>query len=352
MSEAMPQKIIVLRFSALGDVALSVPVIWSLTNQYPNIEITFVSRNFAKNILERIPNVRFFEIDPTGRHKGFIGVIRLFRDLKKLNTWNGLADLHDVLRTKIIRLLFAVNGIKVASINKGRKQKRMLTRKRNKKLIPLSHTAYRYADVFKGLNLGIDIQLNFKTLVQEPIPLPDAILIQTGFKQGKWIGIAPFAKHRGKAYPLDGMKQVIEVLAGIPSVTIILFGGKGSEQETLEEIAEKYTNVHSIAGRLSLDKELDVMSNLEVMVSMDSANMHLASLVGVSVISIWGATHPNAGFYGWNQHPSNAIQVELECRPCSVFGNKPCFRLDYACLNRINPGDIIGRVVDKININS
>ena len=87
------------------------------------------------------------------------------------------------------------------------------------------------------------------------------------------------------------------------------------------------------------------MSHLEVMLSMDSANMHLASLTGIPVVSVWGATHPLAGFMGWNQSKDNAIQVDLDCRPCSIFGQKPCKRGDYACLNQIKPETI----VEKIN---
>ena len=86
------------------------------------------------------------------------------------------------------------------------------------------------------------------------------------------------------------------------------------------------------------------MSHLQVMISMDSANMHLASLVNTPVVSIWGATHPYAGFMGWNQRYENAAQVELDCRPCSIYGNKPCLRGDYACLKNISPEQIISKV--------
>ena len=97
-----------------------------------------------------------------------------------------------------------------------------------------------------------------------------------------------------------------------------------------------------------LREELILMSNLDVMVSMDSANMHLASLVGTTVVSVWGATHPYAGFMGWNQKEENAVQVTLPCRPCSIFGNKPCQRGDYACLRQIEPSDIIQKIENNL----
>ena len=93
--------------------------------------------------------------------------------------------------------------------------------------------------------------------------------------------------------------------------------------------------------------ELALLSHLDTMVSMDSANMHLASITGVPVVSIWGATHPYAGFQGWGQEPSNFIQADMDCRPCSVYGNKPCLRGDYACLTRISP-DTVAEKIESI----
>ena len=87
------------------------------------------------------------------------------------------------------------------------------------------------------------------------------------------------------------------------------------------------------------------MSHLDVMISMDSSNMHLASLTDTPVVSIWGATHPFAGFLGWNQKAEDCVQLDLPCRPCSVYGNKPCFRGDYACLNGISSEEILNKLL-------
>jgi ADP-heptose:LPS heptosyltransferase len=157
------------------------------------------------------------------------------------------------------------------------------------------------------------------------------------------IGIAPFAKHRGKIYPPEQMEEVVRILNERPHTKIFLFGGK-EESDLLEHWMEKYASVESIAGQLSFHDELLLMNSLDVMVSMDSANMHLASLVNTPVVSIWGATHPYAGFYGFNQNPDNAVQIALPCRPCSVFGDKPCLRGDYACLKMISPEMILSSV--------
>ena len=98
-----------------------------------------------------------------------------------------------------------------------------------------------------------------------------------------------------------------------------------------------------------LKEELSLIYQLDVMISMDSANMHLASLVNTPVVSIWGATHPYAGFMGWNQRIDNAVQIDLPCRPCSIYGKKPCYRNDFACMNQITPETIVEKVNHIIN---
>ena len=117
------------------------------------------------------------------------------------------------------------------------------------------------------------------------------------------------------------------------------------ENEALDKLVEQHHHCLSVPRHLhSLQHELILMSHLNVMVTMDSANMHLASLVATPVVSIWGATHPYAGFMGWNQSIDNALQVDLPCRPCSIYGKKDCMRGDYACLNQISPETIVGKI--------
>jgi ADP-heptose:LPS heptosyltransferase len=107
----------------------------------------------------------------------------------------------------------------------------------------------------------------------------------------------------------------------------------------------RYNNVISVPHiKHSMADELSLLSHCDLMLTMDSAWMHLASLVGLPVVSVWGATHPFAGFMGWKQSAGNAVQVDLPCRPCSVYGNKPCMRGDYACLNLITPEQIVEKI--------
>jgi len=108
----------------------------------------------------------------------------------------------------------------------------------------------------------------------------------------------------------------------------------------------KYSGVKSVAGELSFAQELELIAGRELMLTMDSANMHFACCMRVPVISIWGATHPYLGFYGWGQDIEMAVQSSIECRPCSSSGKKECFRGDYACLNEITPDMVFKKIVN------
>ena len=174
------------------------------------------------------------------------------------------------------------------------------------------------------------------------------MLFRSKASDEKWIGIAPFAKHDGKIYPIELQEQVVAYFAEKSNIRVFLFGGGSKEKAIFEEWVNKYPTLTSMIGKLTMSQELQLINQLDVMLSMDSANMHFASLVNTPVVSIWGATHPYAGFMGWNQKEENAVQKEMPCRPCSVFGQKPCLRGDYACLREITPQQIIEKIEQVI----
>ena len=306
----------------MGDVAMTVPVIRAFVAQNPHVEITFVSRSFFKPFFENCKNVHFFDVDLKVRHKGFIGLLKLFFDLKRLNI-DAFVDLHNVLRSKIVRTLFALSGTKTAFTNKGRKEKKQLTRANNKVFKPLKTMIDRHVETFA--KLGFFIDLGLPHFVEKTI-LSDEILSVSGSKNDfKWIGIAPFAQYQSKVYPTDLMQHVIDGLAVHPQNKIFLFGGGTKEIEILNQFAKQNVNVIVIAGALNLQNELCLISNLDVMLSMDSGNAHIAAMLHIPVVTLWGATHPYAGFAPFNQPLQNCItsdKVLYPLLPTSVYGNK------------------------------
>lgn len=340
-----PIKILVIRLSALGDVAMTVPVIHSIKKRYPEAEITIVSKPWVKPIFDKI-GVNFIGPEIRKGRSGIIDFIRFFRYLKKLEKWDVVIDLHNVIFSKLLKILFRITGTPVVIIDKGRKEKRDLTMYPKKEFRQLSSTFERYANTFE--RAGLPVKVSFDSIFSSEEPLTEQVKAITGQKKGRWIGIAPFAQHKGKIYPPDKMEQVVAHFSRQANTQILLFGGGAVEQTLLTSWEQKYPNTISMAGKIRLGQELLVMDKLDVMVSMDSANMHLASLCATPVISVWGATHPYAGFYGWNQPLSNIIQLDLDCRPCSVYGNKECMWGDYRCMNKIEPATIISKINDII----
>lgn len=338
---AVPRHILVMRFSALGDIAMTVPVIRNLLQQNPSLQVTFVSAPFVQPLFDDIERLQFFPADVKKAYKGFWGIWKLSRKIKKQVNYDAVADLHDVLRTKLLRFFL---GKTIGIIDKGREEKKELTRPVDKKLRPLKTGFQRYAAVFEkaGLPLHLNIERGYKDLYADESLLP--------FKRNshRLIGIAPFAKHNAKMYPLHKMEALVTQLANEKDTDILLFGSK-AEVPLMESCLQKGDNIFMMAGRLSLAQELNVIAQLDVMLSMDSANMHLASLVGVPVVSVWGGTHPFLGFYGWGQDYENIVQADLPCRPSSVFGNKDCpVHGSAGCMQEITPGMIFDKIIEVL----
>jgi ADP-heptose:LPS heptosyltransferase len=319
------KRLLIIRFSALGDVAMLVPIIQQLAISYPNVQITMLSRQQTASLFNDMPNnVHFIGADLKGRHKGVHGLNLLLQDIH-FQQFDTIADMHNVLRSKWLCWRMRIIGKRVATLRKGRWQKWLLTHTTyNKPLIP---TTQRYVRVLQ--RLGFSLSLSCKPLSQ---PLR------------KGYGIAPFAAHKGKIYPVDKMEVVVRELAhrGEP---IYLFGAGEKEKEILDAWEEKYENVYSLVDKYSMNEEISFMRTLRLMLTMDSANMHLASIAGTRVLSIWGATHPNAGFLGYGQCDNDCIQrADLPCRPCSIYGNRKCKLGDYRCLD-IDPYKITDKLI-------
>lgn len=331
----------------MGDVAMTVPVVRAFVNQNPNVKVTFVSRPFFKPFFAGIENVTFFEVDLKNRHKGLKGLLLLFFDLQKLKI-DFVADLHNVLRSKIIRYLFALVGKKTAATNKGRSEKKALTRSENKVFKPLKSMFDRHVETF--------IQLGFKIDLTNPI-FPKKAILSAEIKNKidfnineNLIGIAPFAQYESKVYPIDLMQKVIDDLAQSNANKIVLFGGGLKEIELLNLLAKNNDKSIVIAGKLSLEQELQLISNLDVMLSMDSGNAHLAAMLGVKVITLWGATHPYAGFSPYSQPLENCLiadRLQYPKLPTSVYGNKIVQGYENA-MRSISTKRIIQKIQDSL----
>lgn len=341
---AATQKIIVLRFSAMGDVAMVASVLKEFSAQSPSTEIIMVSREAFKPFFDGIPNLIFHAIQPRTTHKRIDGLYKLYQELRKYKP-TAIADLHDNLRSRAISTFFRLTGITIRRIDKGRKEKNALIRSTNKAFKPLRQTVERYADVFRELDFNIHLS---HKLVSRPLEIP--VKAETLFqdKALKKIGISPFAQHIYKIYPLDQMEIVVSTLSKL-GYELFIFGGGKKEQAIAEKWSLNYTNTHNLISTFNLTEELAIISNLDLMLSMDSSGMHMASLMGVSVVSVWGPTHPYAGFLGYGQSENNCVQIDHLNRPNSIYGNKPCLCGVESCMDLIDPEMIVNKIKENLN---
>lgn len=346
-ADERPRNILLTRFSALGDVAMTVPVIYDTCRANPRRRFVMLTKPRAAALFTSAPaNLEVVAPDLT-QYSGLAGLRRLFSELRSRYGLTTVVDLHDVLRTKVLRTLARLAGMRVATIRKGRRRKRALTRRRGKVLVPLRSTFGRYRRAFA--DAGIDTgEPAFSSLYDAPGAAPARLFAAATPPRRpgeRWIAVAPFAAHRGKAYPVELMERVVSHFASLPAFKVFILGFGESEEGVAADWAALYPGVvNTPAARMDMAAEMALLNHCECIVTMDSANMHLASLAGIRAVSVWGATHPYSGFMGWRQSAGDAVQLDLPCRPCSVFGNKPCRRGDYFCLAGIKPEAIISKV--------
>ena len=339
MDNHLPKHILVIRLSALGDVAMTVPVLRALAQQYPGVKVTVLSRNFFKPMFDNIPNIAFHEADVKGKHKGVMGLYRLSKEVQELGI-DAIADLHNVLRSNILKVFFKWKGIPVVQQDKGRAAKKALVA--GKSFQQLKTTHERYADVFRSLGFDLDL-----AKIDSPSNkmLSERVKVVARDLERPWVGIAPFAAFEGKMYPLPLMEEVIKTLDQ-KEISVMLFGGGTSEINQLTTIAAKYEHAICVAGRLSFEEELSLIANLKVMVAMDSGNAHLAAMYNVSTITLWGVTHPYAGFYPFGQPMDNALlanRAKFPQIPTSIYGNKMPQGYERA-METILPAEIVKKI--------
>lgn len=331
------KRMLIIRLSALGDVAMTIPAIYSLADRYPELTIDVVTRPFFGRLFLNAPaNVNIIGVDFKGEYKGAAGTLKLLRRLSALKP-DCVADLHNVLRSWVIDTWFRLHGVKVAMVDKLREKRGKLFRTGEQQPSFID----RYADVFA--RLGYPIDLTFRSLFAGAVPeLPTKI-------NHPAIGIAPFARYFNKTYPASQMREAIRQLTA-EGYNVYLFGGRGAEAEQLEAWASETELCASLAGQYPLEEELGLMAAMDAMVSMDSSNQHMASLSGTPVVSVWGSTTPACGFSPYRQNPENSLCLGLACQPCTVGGSPECPKGHFDCMRKLMPETIVAKIKEIVPI--
>lgn len=344
------RRVLAVRYSAIGDVAIAIPVLYSACACHPDVRFVMLTRSSLTSMwVNRPANLEVIGIDESS-YRGLGGAKRLMRLLGE-EPFSVVIDLQNDKATRALRLYCWLHHIHTVKFNNAQSHKHDLSRRTNKVMLPLASSRARYREAFFKAGLPIDGHFNGlfglhgkgdpKDFASVCAPKPP--------KPHKWVGIAPFALYPEKEYPLEKMEEVIKSLAELPDTTIFILGGAGREEQKALEWAQKYPPVISMAGgHHHFNAELALMSHFDVLVTMDSVNMQLGSIANTPTISIWGATHHYCGSKGWHQSETDMIQLPLPCRPCSMVGDKPCYRHDRLCLTAIRPDMIYSRIVEKL----
>lgn len=315
---------LIVRLATIGNVAMTVPVIASLSRHYPNDRFIVASKKNLGAMFASMPNVEFREVD---NHLDWHGVWALWKAWR--DEIDAMIDLQAVLRTRVLGMLMKLSGKRVTRVHYGRIRKHLITVWGIGKRHTLPSEFDRYRNAFR--RAGLDTDDSFKALPVNK-EAAKAVRAMTGKKTGRWIGMAPFAKSRSNMLPYRVTKDIIERLSNEPDTRIFLFGAGVIECEMLRQWATVFPNTTSVAGKLKLEEELELMRQLDLMICMDSANQHLSGLVGLRALSVWCATHPMIGFMGWKQKTEDIVQRhDLRCRPCTCHGTNHCRYGNYAC---------------------
>ena len=314
---------LIIRLATIGNVAMAVPVVASLSRRYLNDRFIIASKKDLASMFDSMPNVEFREVD---NHLGWRGIFANWKAWR--DEIDAVIDLQNVLRTKVFCTLMRLSGKRVTRVHYGRLHKHMITIWGiGKQQLPSEFE--RYEDAFR--RAGLETDEEFTAL---PVNKAAAKVVKERFgaKEGRWIGLAPFAKSKSNMLPYRTTKDIIETLTKDKQTRVFLFGAGEIECEMLRQWSSVFPRTESVAGKLKLKEELELMRQLDVMICMDSANQHLSSLVGLRAISVWCATHPMIGFAGWKQRPEDIIQRnDLRCRPCTCHGTDHCRYGNFAC---------------------
>ena len=332
-----------MRFSALGDVALTLPVLNTVLHTYPGLEIVMATRGSFAPLFSKLPRIKLVTADFSQSQRGLFGLLGLYRQLNNEGPFDAVLDLHGVLRSHLLRFLFRISGTAVHLIKKERSARSALTRRRNKVLRPLSSAQERYRKVFDEAGFPVSAILPYIYMPGDKAASMSRKMLD-GYRQPFRIGIAPFASYPLKEWGMDKMAALCLALSLRYEAMFVLFGFGDRELSLLRRLVDETGIQALICDGIDIELQLSLLRSLHCLICMDSSNLHLGQLAAIPVVSVWGPTHPYAGFAPTGENAYRIASMssrQLNCRPCSIYGNKACFRHDHACMKMLQVETVV-----------
>ncbi|MCB9246225.1 MAG: glycosyltransferase family 9 protein [Flavobacteriales bacterium] len=303
------RKVLIVRFSSIGDIVLTTPVVRCLHIQRPDLELHYLTKPAFRSIVEPLEGIeRVHLLDANWRK-----MVRSLRD----EHFDLIVDLHNNMRSHRLSLELRVPTRRFRKLN----FKKWLLVQFGINRLPAIHIAERYLETVRILGIeydrkGLDFVIPRETTI--PIPLPD-----------KFIALALGAQHATKKLPLDKLTE----LCSLMDAPIVLLGGP-EDHEIGETLEAEFPHVVNLAGHCSLAQSALVCSKSRVLITHDTGMMHIGASLHVPILSVWGNTVPELGMYPLEpEEGSEIFQVSgLSCRPCSKIGFDSCPKGHFKCM--------------------
>jgi ADP-heptose:LPS heptosyltransferase len=315
-------KILIIRFSSIGDIVLTTPVIRAIKQQVPNAEVHFATKKHFGVLLENNPYIDKLQL--------FDKQLLQFAKMLKNEKYDVVIDLHHNLRTRIIKSIIKV---KTYHFDKLNWEKWLIVRFKIN-ILPYIHIVDRYLQACHALGVvndgkGLDFFINEQTNLDEKLAINSSYFVYA-------IG----GQHATKKLPLNKQLEMLKLL----SFPVVLIGGKeDSHQGKL--IAKECPNAVNLCGELSIHQSALLIKNSQRLFTHDTGMMHIAAALKVPIVSIWGNTIPDFGmapYYPFNTEIDQKILEvsELSCRPCSKIGYTSCPKKHFKCMQEIDFSEI------------
>ena len=319
-------KFLVIRFSSIGDIVLTTPVIRCLKQQVPNAEVHYLTKGSFKNILEQNPYIdKIITLDLSWD---------LMIHQLQIEKYDYIIDLHHNLRTLRVKSALHVQSF---SFNKLNIQKWLLTALKINRL-PKLHIVDRYLDTLKNfdvVNDGLGLDYFYKEEDEQclnDIPLPH--------KMG-YIAVVIGAQHATKKLPREKLKHLCNIL----EYPVILLGGKEDKQDGKYIASDNDIKIYNACGIFELNESAVLVKHADAVISHDTGLMHIAAAFKKRIISVWGNTVPEFGmepYYGKFEIRNSKFEIRnLHCRPCSKIGYNKCPKKHFKCMRLQNVDKIV-----------
>lgn len=323
------RRILIIRLSSLGDILLTTPLIRTIKNRFPKIEIDFLLKSEYQDVLKNNPHLNKIFLYSNNYNNAVVEEIENSNNPK----YDLIIDLQNNIRSRRITSKLKIRTVrfKKYTFRKFILVQTKINLMKNLPLIP-----ERYAKT-----IGIDLDKSGVEIFSDKIP-SDKI---SGLN--KIVGICPGAKHFTKRYPIEYQIQLCKQLVE-NNFNVVLFGGK-IDEGICSEISSKVPEVINLQNNDDILQTVSDMKMCDIIICNDSGLMHVASSLDKKLIAIFGSTVKEFGFMPYNC--SNSIIVENEnlgCRPCSHIGRRSCPKTHFNCMKKIKPEDII-KLIQEIS---